>query len=852
MNRKLFLLGVWTLTLLPSQVLAAGSNTLPGGVEDPLPLSGPTFQLADDAYRAYARGDYRRALREATEASRLRPDVARLHDLITQSRQALRPLVPGPTLPIARARPAVAKVAITSIGFAEADAAYGASRRRDFDAALVHARRAVQQAPSNLQYRLLLIDTLLQMGRFDDAANALDESSAAVGESAQLTARSIQLQQQRAAIPAKAMYRALASSHYVEAIQAARQAVALAPDNPVYRLLLTHTLLLNHQFEDAVFSATETLAKSSTDANAATALVLRAVARQRTGQSNEATRDFDMALARPELSDATRRTVRLLAAESALALQLPERALSILGDASASTDVAIAARRRVALAQLQRSRVEIVDVSTLPGLDCSTPNPQQSCLLVLQEALVDPGYALATAAYAAFNAGKYDDAIDQIRRALERAPDNRNYQLLYLNAALKAGRFKEAEAAASAALQSAPHDAPLLAQRGYLRQRLGDVTGAQADFSAALAQGGLPLALEIGLLVDTGQKQAAWRKYAEGLNSNAFGHLGALELAYLAARSGDDNTAVVAFAAADQKGELPPTALQDAGYAAMRNGRDQAAIGYFHRQVDAAQSLQLRIEPQLLFDTRRTIATVSREGGVIASLSHRGIASTTGPTGSIGANEGNALQAGIEGHWRPFGYQGGRTVELFARAFETLHDGNGGASGSSTAQGAVGARWKPLAEQNLVGSVARLIPLGSAARSDWLTQLGYSGGRGTDLRVDVPSWWTAQWFAEAGHYFEHAQTYGIASTQFGRSIRFSAVDPNLILFPHLTLDADYNSLDRVTRAIGAGAGVNMRYWFREDRYSAPKSFLDLSLQYRFRLEGDARARGVFMTTTLSY
>ena len=52
---------------------------------------------------------------------------------------------------------------------------------------------------------------------------------------------------------------------------------------------------------------------------------------------------------------------------------------------------------------------------------------------------------------------------------------------------------------------------------------------------------------------------------------------------------------------------------------------------------------------------------------------------------------------------------------------------------------------------------------------------------------------------------------------------------------------------------GAGVGINLRYWFNEDRYNAQRSHVDASLQYRTTLGGMAgRAKGVFLNLTLSY
>ncbi|MGO4553848.1 hypothetical protein AB4Y84_06510, partial [Stenotrophomonas sp. 2YAF22] len=55
----------------------------------PLPLSGPAYRMAEQAFAAYERGDYSTALRQAGEASRLRPDVVRLRLLQIYSLQKL-------------------------------------------------------------------------------------------------------------------------------------------------------------------------------------------------------------------------------------------------------------------------------------------------------------------------------------------------------------------------------------------------------------------------------------------------------------------------------------------------------------------------------------------------------------------------------------------------------------------------------------------------------------------------------------------------------------------------------------------------------------------------------------------
>src|ERR1700730_11254299 len=53
-----------------------------------LPLSGPAFTLADEAYRAMERRDYRTAVTKAEEAIRQRPDVPRLKRLVVAALEA--------------------------------------------------------------------------------------------------------------------------------------------------------------------------------------------------------------------------------------------------------------------------------------------------------------------------------------------------------------------------------------------------------------------------------------------------------------------------------------------------------------------------------------------------------------------------------------------------------------------------------------------------------------------------------------------------------------------------------------------------------------------------------------------
>ena len=454
-------------------------------------------------------------------------------------------------------------------------------------------------------------------------------------------------------------------------------------------------------------------------------------------------------------------------------------------------------------------------------------------------------FELGTAAYKAFEAKNYTQAASDVRGALQLTPANRDYQRLLVNALFEAEQYADAELAADDALLG-NENAGLIAQRGIIRKRLGKRDPARRDFEQALRTNGLPPVTEIGLLAELERNAEARKRFEEAESGGAFSGISDVEVAYLAVRVGADEKAFAAFSRADIAGKLPNTAYQDAAFTAQRTNHDAEALMYFKRSIADVDALKLPMDKQLLFRTRRAVADVSREGGVIASLAYRNAVPGIGAAGM-----GNDLQAGVEAYWRPWGYRNGRYGEIFARAFQTIHSRNGGTTGGQTRQSALGVRYKPFSQANIVGSVSRVFRP-SGARDDWLAQVGYSGDFGSDLRVDVPEWWTTRAFAEVGRYLKAGENYALAHLEAGRSYKLGGEAGKWVLFPHVSVAADYDSTQVERSSFGIGPGVGARFWFREDVYAAPRSYLDLMLGYRARLSGAARAKGTFLTMTLSY
>jgi cellulose synthase operon protein C len=88
--------------------------------------------------------------------------------------------------------------------------------------------------------------------------------------------------------------------------------------------------------------------------------------------------------------------------------------------------------------------------------------------------------------------------------------------------------------------------------------------------------------------------------------------------------------------------------------------------------------------------------------------------------------------------------------------------------------------------------------------------------------------------------------------QLGRTFRMDRYSPKWTVFPYLVAGADYDSSVDHSVPVGVGVGVSTRYWFRDSHYDAPRSYVDLSVQYRLKVAGDDRARGVFFGAVYAY
>jgi len=396
-------------------------------------------------------------------------------------------------------------------------------------------------------------------------------------------------------------------------------------------------------------------------------------------------------------------------------------------------------------------------------------------------------------------------------------------------------------------------------RRGYALQALDRQEEALEAFETALrrapARGERSSALRgiLAALVALDRKEEARVRFNAAYAAGDLRGMSNLDMAYLAGQVGEQALSYDLFMQADAQARVRGQALLDAGYAARGQFDNVRAENFLRRAIDAHHDGEISLDPQRLFEVRREIATLNRVWGATASLFYGSVGVMPGLPPTV-PTAGSTLQAGTEFYWRPpgIGFRDGATFELFARAFTTIYDRLDGPTGSDTVQGSFGARWKPFRSVNLVLEIGRLVKIGRFARDDWQLRAGYSLGDGGDLRRDRDNWRYWQFYAEASQFLETTQTLASAEARFGHSFRMDAVHPNLVITPFVAAGAAYDSTLARRSAFGAGPGINVRYWFREDRYVAPMSFVDLSVQYRFRLAGDRRAEGWFGFVSLAY
>ena len=474
-------------------VLAGTLGALTPVAAQELPLTGPAYQIADQAYRSYALGDYPNAILGAREAIRLRPDVVRLKTLLRQAEQAQRQ----------RQHPR----AVTAAAAGKGRAAPAAS-----DADAVWLKK---------------LDNLQQQQQYEVALAVAEQGLRTPGRHDALAARNKELRTLAAQQAATSALEAEQRGDLGAALAAIRSAPAYAPEAPQYRLMLIKLLLANKDEAGAMSAAKLALAINSDDAMTQS---YYAYLLQRAGDRKQASTLQRQAMQSDALGDADLRNLRLIGADAALAASDAPAALDALQPLKDS-DPAVRERRGLARAGANR-QAGYQPTLTAPVLRCVVNRFGPVCSLFPAGL---PSEALASAAYKAAGEQRLPEALALLdealrlggdsptlraqkdavlgaiarqqaagafqaladnhpaaaqqaaRKAIGNAPDVMAYRMLLIDALVRDKKLAEAETEANTAIKVDSGDVTPLAMRGYLRQRQNDYPSARRDYVAALA-----------------------------------------------------------------------------------------------------------------------------------------------------------------------------------------------------------------------------------------------------------------------------------------------------------------------------------------------------------------------------
>jgi len=770
---------------------------------------------------------------------------------------------------------------LTGSAYRVARQAYGSYDSHRYQASVGYAREAIRQRPDVMSLRLLLASALEAQGDRRAAVRAIDDAIKALGPEPALRARRSALLAIIAsgangpsdpnaltgnmAKTAQRAYRAYAKHDYDDAIAAANEVLAARPDvMPLYLLVIDALAAQGRDMDayNAVIAETQR-GGDNPGLRARRGFIGARLGPVAASEAYDALRrgDTDIAISRARAAIGYAPNVpgaRDLLIDALIQANRLDEADQAATDAISANPSALAPwlLRGAIRERLGQRDASLADFAHAMQLQAATQQEQRNGRIVIAD------MALAT--------GDPQRALDALN-GLD--PDGDATDLMIAVRRQKARRALTSSVAANTADLPMPQldctriDSGILCtlhpfDPAYAQYAAAARAYDQHDYPLAVAQAREAVRIApddpvhrlllIQALASNGDQAESKQEAANLIESGMIDTLPSMNAAYFASNAEQPALAARYYNEAVRNDELPPSSLLDAGYANLNAGAAPVAASYFRRGIDADNNGDISLQPQQAFETRRTMSELDRTWGVNASVGYRPTGDQTTFVASPGSTADKSVQAGAEAYWRPFGYFDGHTIELYARAYETLYSKAGNTTGTPSLEGALGVRAKPFASQNLVFAFERIVPLGSAVQPDWLGRIAYSNGFGTDLRVDTPSWWTGQLYAEAGHYITHPDNYATFSGELGRSYRLDAIDPHLVAFPYAVLGGDYNTQINNRASMGAGVGVNLRYWFREDAYHAPRSFVDFSLQYRLKIVGDDRAKGVFFNASFSY
>ncbi len=265
----------------------------------------------------------------------------------------------------------------------------------------------------------------------------------------------------------------------------------------------------------------------------------------------------------------------------------------------------------------------------------------------------------------------------------------------------------------------------------------------------------------------------------------------------------------------------------DMAYANKRLHNNEKAVYYFEKAIDVTPTPKDKENIERLYDIRREHADVSEKWGMYNSLFY-----------SDPDKKHESMQTIQEVFWQPY-FNNGKQLQLYGQVWGTLESPD--AYGWDYTVSNIGVRYEPLSDYNLVVSAEHFFPLGVEADDDTRLKVGFSWDTGLELEPYVKDWAYVNLFTEEIYSLSNYNWANVTDFRVGRSYRFDELDPLTSFSPHMFFFSTHYSSARPKEQknyASIGPGLHIRKWYREDKYNAPKSYVDINLSYRFGLSED--------------
>lgn len=321
----------------------------------------------------------------------------------------------------------------------------------------------------------------------------------------------------------------------------------------------------------------------------------------------------------------------------------------------------------------------------------------------------------------------------------------------------------------------------------------------------------------------------------------------ALQLAYLHKQEGAPAAAIALFERALELDPRRTAVYADLAYSYAQTGRNEQALVWFRTAIDdnIAASAGTQGSAAHLYAMRQQVRAITQRFRFDFYQSYRprsgGVANAAVP----GFASGGVIpsQGGAEVLYQPdqLGYDNGRILRFFGRTLWSNYPGSMRVD-SRTVQGGAGVEYKPLSDSNIYVGVERLFPVGSQAQSNWLLRASWGYSDGYDMRPDQTGWNQTILYADAGYLTQHEKNRSLYLEARQGYVR--KVGDAFMLTPHLTVAARGQRPDPFKVSyVEAGAGVSLKYLFNDSRYSAPRSSVEVLVQYRKQIAGSQHRGG---------